>query len=600
MISGPSPRPDAGDDGFLAENLAVIAHRFPALAEEIQGAGACAGLEVAESRSGAPTAALDGRRLHSAYDPAAEAAKIAGALPPGDACVFLGFGLGYLPEAYLGRGREGLAVVVEPDASLLRVALASRPMAALLSDERLSLMVAAPPETLVHVLDEIGAVEASSLPLQAETARDPAYFSACEELRRRSVEKSRINENTLKRFGPLWVRNLARNWDRAAAMPGLASAVGALEGLPALILAAGPSLDEVLPLLPELALRAVVVAVDTAALAAQRAGACGDFVLLVDPQYWNSRHLDGVDPRPSILVAESAAYPSALRKPWRAALLCSSLFPLGQYMEERLGGRGKLGAGGSVSTTAWDFARIAGASPLWFAGLDLGFPGKATHASGSLFERRSIHGAARLKPTESDSFSALMAAGPCFVPDNAGGRVLSDKRMLLYRWWFESRLARYPECPTYTLSRAGAAIPGMPLRGVQELLDLPVRRPEIRERLDALIAAAKPPDPGIAREAKAGLLSRLGSMEKTARDAMEAALKAAEARKRGEPMDRWLKKLDACDAEMIGNPAKEVVSFMFALAGQGEEAGMDPLEATGAVYGRVREAAAYHLARLGG
>jgi hypothetical protein len=584
----------------LGDNLEALGKRFPALAEEIRTAGPSPSLEISPSRSGKPSAVLDGRRLHSAYDPSVEAARLVAALPDSDTCVFYGFGLAYLPEAYLGAAPGRLAVVVEPDIALMKGALSARALGALLSDERLSLVVAAPPESLVHVLDELGSRDIASLALAGETARESDYFSACEELSRRFSEKSKINENTLKRFGGLWVRNLARNWEKAAGLPGLAPLSGALSGLPALILAAGPSLDAILPLLPGLARRMVVIAVDTAALAAQDAGVAPDFVLLVDPQYWNSRHLDGVDPRRSVLVAESAAHPSALRKPWRAAFLCSSLFPLGQFMEERLGDRGRLGAGGSVSTTAWDFARVAGASPLYFAGLDLGYPGKATHAANSLFERRSLHDAKRLATAETASLSAILSAGPCLVQDNSGGKVLTDKRMLLYLWWFESRMARHPELPTYTLSPGGAAIPGMPFRSVGGLLGLPPLREAIDDRIKGILEAARPPERAAAARAKAELLSCLDSMDKTSGRAMEAAEGAVKARAQGKDIRKWLERLEACDAEMLGNPAREVVSFLFAIAGRGEgEEEGDPLAATLAVYGRAREAAAYHLARLG-
>jgi spore maturation protein CgeB len=121
----------------LEANLRALAARDPERAAAVAAAPAlAAALETAAS--GAPTLFSDGVLLHNRQDPAREAGRwAAGARErlAGDedaTAVVVGFGLGYHVEA-LAAAWPGRVVVVEPDASLLRTALAARDLSALLA-----------------------------------------------------------------------------------------------------------------------------------------------------------------------------------------------------------------------------------------------------------------------------------------------------------------------------------------------------------------------------------------------------------------------------------------------------------------------------------
>jgi hypothetical protein len=164
--------------------------------------------------------------------------------------------------------------------------------------------------------------------------------------------------------------------------------------------------------------------------------------------------------------------------------LCSSLFPLGETLEAAVGEKGKLGAGGSVATSAWDLARLLGAQPIYTAGLDLGFPGMRTHCRGVYAEDLWFCGSNRLAPLEGSSFRYLHDIGLFPVLSASGGLTPTDRRMLLYKWWFENQLMIRSDVQSFTLSPGSAAIQGMPLARLDEVLALPVVRPEIKMRMD--------------------------------------------------------------------------------------------------------------------
>lgn len=597
MSAGEVP---ALDPRLLAANLEALAGRFPALARLV-GEAVPPGLEPFATRSGLPSARLAGLALHSAYDPAAEAARLAATLPgSADTALLLGFGLGYAAEACLAAGGPERVIACEAEPGLLRAALGLRDLRPLLADERLGFVVGGEPEGLLAALEDSGARRVGLLGLKAAEAADPEWYGRARAAVQRHQAKEGINENTLRRFGRLWVRNLAKNLPEIGRLPGVSRLEGRFEGFPALVLAAGPSLDEVLPLVGELAERCLLVCVDTALRSLLRTGLEPDFLVVVDPQYWNWRHLEGLSSPGSILVSESAAWPAVFRFGARAAFLGGSLFPLGRAVEAYASPKGLLGAGGSVATSAWDLARLLGASPIYMAGLDLSFPGGATHAKASLFEQRALSGGRRLFPADSAQAAALFSADPSPAPDNSGGLVRTDRRMALYAWWFESRLARPSSPPTRSLSSRGLAIPGMPLAGLDELLALPPRRPELAARLDAVAALRE--EAGASdrlEEGRLALLADLSRVQTVAASAAAAAAAARAALAAGREPREELALLDRADAELLGNAARDVAGFLLPPLGEllSRRARdlAESLEQSEAIYRGAAESARYHL-----
>jgi hypothetical protein len=387
----------------------------------------------------------------------------------------------------------------------------------------------------------------------------------------------------------------------AAASTGVSVLAGRFSGLPALVLAAGPSLDELLDLLPEIALRFVVICVDTALRSVLRTGVQPDFVVVVDPQYWNARHLDGCAAPRSVLVTEAAVWPSVLRLRSRRTVMCSSIYPLGRYVEERAGPvKGVLGAGGSVATTAWDFARILGCTPVFMAGLDLSFPGGRTHARASLFEQRSLATGTRLEPASTAAFEAMRGGRPFQAAANDGSMVTSDERLSLYSGWFSRKVATHPETPTWNLSGQGLAIPGMPCARSQDLLEYPTVRVGIESRLEASLAVRQAGQAGSVESILDGLTVELGRIAGMADRAIDVATNAMGSS--GGALDAALSELSRIDGSVLESHARDIVGFLFSSAAEavgGRARTFDEsLDRTVRLYRAVAESARWHATRL--
>ena len=448
----------------LARFLAALP---PATARAIEAAAPDPSFEPLATPSGEPTARWRGVLLHSPRDPRREArelvAREAGEAPA--AGVLLGLGLGYTAEAFRAAHPGAPLVVIEPDPGLARAAAETRDLAMLAADPSVRIVVGSGPSEAETAMEGLPAEGLAVLRLVAEIRRRPDAFRAAEGALRSFQLRREINANTLARFGRLWVRNLAANLGTFLAAPGVGELSGLFAGLPAVVLAGGPTLDDLMPLLPEIAKRAVLVSVNTPLAACLAAGVHPDVVTVVDPQFWASRYLDWTDRYRGWIVAEPSTCPRVLRRRTNRVFIASSLFPLGERLEEAVGAKGKLGAGGSVSTAAWDLARLMGARPIHAAGLDLSFPGMRTHCRGTFFAEARRAASGRTATLEGWAFATLRDIGLFPAPCAAGGTVPSDRRMLLYRWWFENQVLMHPGLPVSTLSDRGVAIAGMgPIR----------------------------------------------------------------------------------------------------------------------------------------
>jgi hypothetical protein len=419
----------------------------------------------------------------------------------------------------------------------------------------------------------------------------------------RAASRRDINLNTLKRFGRLWVRNLARNIPLISSSPGIRCLEGRFAGIPVLLAAAGPSLDEVLPHLREIRKRCLIVAVDTSYAACLRAGCRPDFIVVVDPQYWNTRHLDRASQGNAILVSESSTHPRIFRLLPGKVFLGGSIFPLGRYLEEATDSKGKLGAGGSVSTSAWDFSRLIGGSPLIVAGLDLGFPAKNTHYKGSFFENRTFLLSGRLAPGETQSCRYLYDGSPRLVPDNSGGQVLSDMRMLIYIWWFEIQAKRYPAAKTLNLSLRGAKAEGIEPAAIADVLAFPEKRREIDQALESARAQEAPPaNHKRLQAALTALTKELGRLEALCAEALR---RTAAIRGQGPSASPTaLAALTEIDEKILDLECRDIAGFLMAGALQSITAsGKADMNAALAnaekLYTSLRESAEYHRQVLG-
>ena len=479
------------------KNFSAFEKRFPQLAK-MTGSEPCAPeslWNLESAKNGMITASASSVRIHSLYNPEREAATSVNRdeVFEKSSVVFYGFGLGYhlveFAKAALSRKTFPRLIVIEPDVKYFFASMVLIDWTFVFKLENLVLAVGAPAESILPLIEngsavnigESGVSDAFYFDIPSFTMHAAPYFDAVRSIIKRNQRKNEINAATLKKFGKRWCRNSIQNLKKIEELDSISCLEKKAEtsinsSLPFLIIGAGPTLEKKLPYLKELQKRTVTICVETALHSLLRNGINPDFIILTDPQFWAYRHIAGLSAPESILISEISAYPAVFRFNCKKILLCSSQFPVGQYFENQLGlAYGDLGTGGSVASSAWNFAHFCGAKEIFTVGLDFSFPGRQTHIKGSSAEQTRHTVSNRITASDYFTAQALFSANAVPGKDFNGNSVLTDSRMKMFSWWFESRLAACPETRTYTLSSEGLFTPGISPFSLDELLN----RPEI-------------------------------------------------------------------------------------------------------------------------
>lgn len=429
------------------KNLEFFKNRFPALYQRLSDsikAFSPGEYWVEKAKNGELTATFNNTRLHSSYNPSREAESTLNkaVLENTENLIFFGAGLGYnlLSASKIFPGKT--LVYIEKSVSRFLEMLWHTDLQALFSMEKCIIAVEADPQEISPVFTPCTYENTVLFENPAFISGEKDYFDAIKASIRSCQNRHQINENTKKKFGKLWIRNGLKNLDKNQELSGVCIYLNGAENLnlPFLVIAAGPSLETVLPRIKELKEKAVCVCVDTALSALLKAGVEPDFIVLTDPQYWAYRHISGLSSPSSVLITESSVYPSVFRFNCRKTVLCSSLFPWGQYFENIFGAKGTLGSGGSVASSAFNFCVLAGAREILFAGMDLSFTKNQTHIKGSTFEQAVFTSNRKNKTGESATCGTVFSADISIKSDYNGNPVLTDSRMKMFAWWFEKRI----------------------------------------------------------------------------------------------------------------------------------------------------------------
>ncbi len=407
---------------------------------------------VTDAGQGPRLRTADGRevRLGSARNPRAEAeslidAALGNSSPP-DAVALIGGGTGAVLEAL-----EALPVrrilVIEPDAELAFPWLSSRSWLDLIQADRLRLIVGP---------DYVGAAEAARflegvnrLPVIAHPvlAREyPEEMAAARRALDRVVRDALANANARQRFEDLALINTLRNLPAIATGADVETLFGRFRNTPAIVVGAGPSLDENLAAILKVQDRALVIAADTALLPCLRAGIEPPLVVALDPSEANGKYLTaGAAATGTHLVTEASVDPAAVD----AFAGRTFVFRVGDHapwpwLHTAGVARGRLSVWGSVATAALDLALRAGCPAVAFAGLDLAYTAGRPYCRGTVFEEAWAWEITRGR-TLQEHWDMVRSTRPeVDERDVHGNLTKSAAHLLAFRDWIRETTAAHP------------------------------------------------------------------------------------------------------------------------------------------------------------
>jgi len=368
----------------------------------------------------------------------------------GGRVILLGLGSGHEVVRWWQQVRHtiDLLVIFEEDTQRAKAVLSQVPFTDIIDDGRVHLFLALPAEEIQRNLYPLRYAFGTSSPTILELADCPglaAFRRALEEellLFRQSAELV-IHEKGRMLF------NVLRNLPAIVTGTPVQNLRGRLKGEPAFVVAAGPSLDKNISLLPQACERGWLIAVDTALAPLRQAGVVPQILVTCDPTALNERHFRGW---PDLQTTVLAFHPEVHAEIPRMYLGKARLLVLHDRETSLLRALGLAPAPGEgvargvmTGHLAFNLAVYLGCDPIVLVGMDLALPpaGGSTHAAGTALGRpvrtiqgsKAIVGAVPGLPGESETDLVEL-------PGIDGGTVLGPAIFRTYLRLMDQEIAR--------------------------------------------------------------------------------------------------------------------------------------------------------------
>jgi hypothetical protein len=494
--------------------------------------------------------------LHSPRDPAAEAERQVGRwlqenrVTASTLVIVIGLAGGWHVNALREHLPEGAEIlVVDPFPDLVAAVLRE---ADLTGSDRVPVRVISAPEAKT-LFTKLQAALEQRVRIEVAFFTHPAVLRAfpevCTPFCRRVASRVRLDlmlRSTVASKSGDWLDNALGNLPLLLESTPLNALRDCFAGRTAAVVAAGPSLNETIPVLGRIRDRVVIVAVGTALKPLLAAGIEPHIVVLVDGSPLLRHQFEGVEaPRTSLLVPPQIDPAIVSRFAGRLVTAATAALPMFELWMEDIGApTDRLQCGGTVTLTALDAALYLGCQDVLVFGLDLAYAESgATHASHSMYDDRSITGERFLR-----------------VPGNYGRTVLTTTHFALYTELlgaYVTGLRPEQAARIRSINPGGVAIDGLTCIPPASLEDPPLRG-ETQADPFAVLARAHDVIPRRGREA--GLtgaigrttreLARLGRRAKRAEELCRSVAEMSEGHRASDVGAEELRKLASVERRM--------------------------------------------------
>lgn len=409
------------------------------------------------TRSGLPNLKLKHPRgeltLHSGY-PDKEAQKIyqKAKVKERNLTICFGLGLGYHLDYFMEHHPHDDVVIVEPTYAILGEAIHVRDLSPYFKNPRFKFLISANPDQTGQALCEFynfykyAGVQVLELPSYLtlfghEWEKMKSHFT-------QAVSKITVNTITIMETEGDFTSNCMKNVKHFGKFPWARHLFQQFQGMPAVIISAGPSLHLQFERLKELRDKALLICVDTAFPILMRQGITPHIVCTADPTSGNFIHMKNMDVSDVYVVVEPMTYHEILELPDLKAFFTNFDGYYAKYFTQFASGQEGLLSWGSIASTCFDLARKSGANPIVFVGQDLSYSDFLYHCPGSRFDDgydSFLNGANRrylYSSYHSFHVQRLLEYNIFPEPDIYGRTVFCQKNHKLYAKWFHDEFSR--------------------------------------------------------------------------------------------------------------------------------------------------------------
>jgi hypothetical protein len=405
-------------------------------------------------------------------------------LPPGaPVAVVIGTEL-LVPLRARHTGWPHRIVVIEPRPAVARTVMSTHDWTDWLRERRLVVLVGPDYAGAAQVARDVSGLS------NAPVAVSPALPADAAERGRRALAELTFgqgaNEGARKASAGRYLLQTLANASRLSREAPVDLLTDIFQGRPAIVVAAGPSLDRNVHDLAPVLDRAVVIACDTAARPLINLGVEPDFIVATDGSRANAAHLSSLPSSRSWLVAEGGLHPSAfVHSDGRTFFFRVANHEPWPWLRGVGLDCGVLGTWGSVATSAFSLALSLGCSPIVFAGADFAFTDGRPYCRGTSFEPLWASWIAGGSSYDAIWRHLVDRWPPMSAPDLRGRVTRTAAHLVSFRNWILERAGALPDRMIVNATDAGLLVgPGIAQQSaVATLADAPVLNREAAHQI---------------------------------------------------------------------------------------------------------------------
>ncbi|HIJ90242.1 MAG: DUF115 domain-containing protein [Desulfobulbaceae bacterium] len=457
---------------YIEDNLALLKEHHPQVWQTV--------MDYADEPLGEFQPAEDGNQnlivrkedgeeifLHDTRSPLAELADYYNLVPENAAGVvmFIGMGLGYSPLAMLhSRKHIHHLAVLEPETGIFIQALHALDLTFLITNRRVSIAIGPDIDALAFLAPMSRALQLESFYILRHTPcfriAPETYMAIYDEIFKYGNAYN-TGGNTTTVHGAKFINNRLRHLSAIHHQQLLEHLKDTFAGVPAIIVAGGPSLNKNIHLLSQAKGKAVIIAADTVLPALLAHGVTPDFTSCID--------MDDITFEKIVAVAPEATNTSLVCSAWVTSSVTKN-FPARQvywtfmaghmemWLNHLLGGKILTTGAGTVAHMNFLAASLLGCSPIVFVGQDLAFSEQGSHA---------LHASL----TTNDSQKGLFARQEILFADGyGGGKVPTSRSFLGFKHHLEQAMTAEKDRQFINATEGGVRLEGAEELPLQEVL----------------------------------------------------------------------------------------------------------------------------------
>ncbi len=373
-----------------AENKRFFNQYDPALVAELEGV---APASVEPARREGFTLKVEGKYVHSKYNPLKEAQSVLSKVktPPQKLHIHFGFGLGYFLQADVPQ-QDGQILFFEPNPSLVAAAMEHMPLGDLVKTRKARIFCSLRRfrETLRQAMQRDVPIRIVMSPYHQNNLTEmTAEF--VESLKRERNRQGMMGETRTRDMFRLFLESTLRSLKHTTQLPGVELLRDKFAGKPGVVAVAGPSLEKNLMELEPFQDNALIFSVSRAAQLLNKAGIDPNFLIQTESKdyFFLIEGCDNLD-QTTFLLADQCheryfSYPCKHKFTYQNPGNMVSGWLNDHYPKMK---KQFLATAGSVATEAFSLALVLGCDPIILIGQDLAITPQRFYARSMVNKRR--------------------------------------------------------------------------------------------------------------------------------------------------------------------------------------------------------------------